>query len=87
MGRGQEEATRLARGLPFDAAVLLFDRPVLATVDDRFDYGETRLRAIGEVAGLILVCAYTETSEVRRVISLRRASRRERDAYRTTHQG
>ena len=75
------------RGLSFEIAILLFDGPVLVSVDDRFDYGETRLRAMGEVAGVILVCVYTETSQVRRIISLRRANRRERDVYHSTQTG
>jgi uncharacterized protein len=83
----KSETTRQERGLPFEVAILLFDRPVLVTVDDRFDYGETRLRAIGEVEGVILTCVYTEAGEVRRIISLRRASRRERNAYRSTYPG
>lgn len=83
----KSEATRRERGLPFEIAVLLFDRPVLVVEDDRFDYGETRLRAIGEVEGVVLVCVYTEKDEVRRIISLRRASRRERNVYRSTYPG
>jgi uncharacterized DUF497 family protein len=83
----KSETTRRERGLPFEVAVLLFDRPVLVTVDDRFDYGETRLRAVGEVEGVILPCVFTETHEVRRIISLRRANRRERDGYRSTYPG
>jgi uncharacterized DUF497 family protein len=63
----------------------MFDGPVLVCVDDRFDFGETRLRGIGEVEGVVLVCVYTETDQTRRIISLRRASRRERNAYRSTY--
>jgi len=73
------------RGLPFDLAVLLFDTPVLQRVDDRRQYGETRSRAIGVVGSVILHCVYTDRGETRRIISLRYANRRERDAYRATY--
>ncbi len=76
-GANSERAAR-ERGLPFEIAILLFDGPILVSIDDRFDYGETRLRAIGEVAGVVLACVYTATSRSRRIISLRRANRREK---------
>lgn len=75
------------RGLPFELAVLLFAGPVLEHVDQRRAYGETRIRAIGAVAGSILHCVYTPRGGTRRIISLRYASRRERDAYRTAYPG
>ncbi len=80
----KSEKTRRDRGLPFDLAILLFDGPVLVGVDDRVDYGETRFRALGAVGGVILMCVYTETPLRRRIISLRRANRKERDAYYST---
>jgi uncharacterized DUF497 family protein len=36
---------------------------------------------------LTLHCVYTQRGEVRRIISLRYANRKERDAYRATHPG
>jgi hypothetical protein len=78
----KSERNRLARGLPFDLAVVLFDSPTAEWVDERRDYGETRMLAIGVVGDLVLLCIYTDRGPVRRIISLRRANRRERDAYR-----
>ena len=72
------------RGLPFQLAVLLFRRPVLQCVDDRRNDGEVRIKAIGLVGDRILHCVYTDRGEVRRIISLRQANRRERDGYRAT---
>lgn len=68
--------------MPFDLAPLLFDGPVLCTVDDRHDYGEVRIRALGVVGARILHCVYTDRGNLRRIISLRYAARKERDAYR-----
>ncbi len=69
------------RGLSFEAAVAMFDGKVLAWEDLRRDYGERRMRAVGQGAGGLLHCVYTDRDEVRRIISLRAANRRERDAY------
>jgi uncharacterized DUF497 family protein len=74
-----------ARGLAFDIAMALFDAPTLESPDRRRDYGEQRVKAIGSVTGQVLVCVYTDRDAVRRIISLRAANRRERDAYRAAY--
>jgi uncharacterized DUF497 family protein len=48
-----------------------------AEPDDRFDYGEERWRAWGRIEGVDYCLAYTVRHDRLRVISLRRASRRE----------
>jgi hypothetical protein len=65
----------------------LLDGATIERVDERWDYGETRIRAIGVVGGVTLQCVYTQRGEVRRIISLRYANRKERDVYRATHSG
>jgi uncharacterized protein len=76
------------RGLPFDIAMALFDRPTIEFNDTRRDYGERRIVAYGAVAGRVLVCVYTwrGTAEnpLRWIISLRLANKGESHAYRTT---
>lgn len=79
----KSERNRIERGLPFRVAAELFDGPVLDGKDDRFDYGERRSVAIGRVGDLIVVCIYTDRDGIRRIISIRRANRKERDGYRT----
>ncbi len=73
------------RRLPFDLALALFDGPTLETVDVRREYGEIRIKAIGIVRGVCLVCVYTDRDDIRRIISLRLANRKERDGYRTSY--
>ena len=85
--RAKSERNERERGLPFELAVLVFDGPVIERVDERLGYGETRIRAIGVVGSVTLHCVYTLRGEVRRIISLRYANRKERDAYRTTYPG
>jgi len=71
----KSEDNERRRGLPFALAILLFDGPILAVVDDRRDYGELRIRAIGSVDGKVLHCVYTDRllpagKVARRIISL-----------------
>ena len=47
--------------------------------DDRFDYGETRLVAVGKVGDIAYTMIYTPRGANIRIISLRRASREERN--------
>jgi uncharacterized DUF497 family protein len=72
-------------GLPFEFAIPMFDGPTLELPDDRRDYGERRIVAIGMVDGRALACVYTDRDGVRRIISLRMANREERDGYRAAY--
>ena len=78
------EKNKAERGLPFQLAILLFRNPVLRRVDDRRNYGEVRIKAIGAVGDRTLHCVYTDRGTVRRIISLRHANRGERDDYHAT---
>ena len=68
-------------GVDFVDAVLLFDGPTLERVDARRSYGETRVVALGEVNGIVLCVVYAPRGETVRIISARKASRHERQAY------
>jgi uncharacterized DUF497 family protein len=85
--RAKSERNKSERGLPFELAALLFDGPAIDCADARRHYDETRIRTIGVVGKLTLHCVYTPRGEIRRIISLRYANRKKRDAYRATHPG
>jgi uncharacterized DUF497 family protein len=69
-------------GVAFEDAVRIFEGPTLALVDDRYEYGEVRVYAIGIVNGVEMTVIYTEVSRTqRRIISAWRAERHEREAY------
>ncbi len=85
--QAKNDRNQVERGLPFDLADAMFRSRVIEQVDDRRDYGELRIRAIGQVGGEVLVCVYTDRGRVRRIISLRYANRSERDAYRAATLG
>jgi uncharacterized protein len=55
----KSKATLERRGFDFDFAKRIFDRPILETDDDRIDYGEHRIRAIGRANSEILLVVYT----------------------------
>ena len=62
-------------------AELLFSGPHRSVTDDRFDYGEVRQVAFGLIKDRLFVCVYVDRGAERRVISLRRANRREVKRY------
>ena len=72
----------LQRGFDFAHAALVFEGPVIEREDARKDYRELRLIATGMVDGECLTVVYTPRAGRVRIISARRASRKERDAYR-----
>ena len=69
-------------GVTFDLAKAVFnDAFALELLDDRRDYGEERFVIIGMVEGRILYVAYSERHDVIRIISARRATKHEEQAY------
>ena len=69
-------------GIAFEDAIRIFDGPTLERVDDRFEYGEIRVYAVGIVDGIEITVIYTDVSETeRRMISAWRAERHETEAY------
>jgi uncharacterized DUF497 family protein len=71
-------ATYQARGFDFAYASRIFAVGWVAIEDARADYGETRMKAIGQVGSDILVVVYTVRGTALRIISARRANRKER---------
>ena len=53
----------------------------LIRVDDREDYGEVRYRAIGWLDGKLFGLIFTYSEETIRAISLRNATKQERENY------
>ncbi len=53
----------------------------LVWVDDRFSYGEMRMIALAPKTGILYYVAFIDRYSVRRIISLRRANRREVKHY------
>ena len=69
-------------GIAFEDAKRIFDGPIFERIDDRFDYGEVRIYAVGLVNGLEITVIYTdEDDDERRIISAWRAEPHERRAF------
>jgi hypothetical protein len=61
-------------GIEFADAVRIFESPTVENADDRFDYGEILVYAIGLVEGIEITVIYTDVSaSIRRIISAWRA--------------
>lgn len=68
-------------GLDFSGVESIFAGETLTVLDDRFDYGEIRFLTLGILNGRVVALAHTETDEVARIISLRKASKSEEEIY------
>jgi len=53
----------------------------LVWLDERFEYNEMRMIALAPKTGILYYVAFVERSRARRIISLRRANRREVKHY------
>ena len=71
----RKHGVSLDRMSDFDFATALID------LDDRFDYGEDRMIALGFIEDTLFVAVIVETAEGVRAISLRPAKARERRRY------
>ncbi len=68
--------------IAFEDAKRIFDGPTVEKVDDRFEYGELRVYAIGLVNGLEVTVIYTDRDDdERHIISAWRAEPHERRTY------
>jgi uncharacterized DUF497 family protein len=68
-------------GLDFADAELVFADPCVTFVDYRFDYGEERFVTLGLLAGRQVAIAHAPRGEATRIISMRKANRREQKIY------
>jgi uncharacterized DUF497 family protein len=62
-------------------AVELDWEAALVWVDERFDYNEMRTAALAPKTEILYYVAFVDRGDVRRIISLRRATRREVKRY------
>lgn len=80
--RAKNRSNIAQRGISFEDARRIFEGPTVEKVDDRFDYGETRVYAVGLVNALEITVVYTDRSDdERRIISAWRAEPHERRYY------
>jgi uncharacterized DUF497 family protein len=81
---GEKKNRRNVRlhGIAFQDAARIFEGPTVEKADDRFEYGEIRVYAIGLVNGLEITVVYTDRGEdERRIISAWRSEAHESRYY------
>lgn len=76
----------IKHGIRFEDAVLVFDDPYHLSLQDRHENEEFRWQTIGLVHGLIVIMVahtvrFESGDEVIRIISARKADRKERSRY------
>ena len=68
-------------GVDFSDLESLFASETVTVLDERVDYGEHRFITLGLLKGIVLTVAHTETDEVVRILSARKATRYEEESY------
>jgi uncharacterized protein len=68
-------------GIDFVDAPMIFAGYTLTIADNRYDYGEERFVTFGTLDGRVVVVVHTETEELIRIISIRKATRYEEKGY------
>ena len=70
-----------AHGLDFVEATSVFEGVTFTFEDDRFFYGEQRFVTLGLLAGVTVSVVHTENEYEIRIISFRKATKRESQIY------
>ena len=78
---GKDAANLSKHGLSLAAAAELSWDAALVWIDDRADYGEVRMVALAPIGDKLCFVAFVDRESTRRIISLRRANRREVNHY------
>ena len=69
------------RDLDFVTASEIWSGPIIERIDDRKDYGEIRIMAFGKANNRLMAVLYTRRGPRRRIISARKANRREQRRF------
>ena len=68
-------------GIDFVDAPRIFDGYTLTIEDGRFDYGEERFVSFGILDGRVVAVVHTESDDLIRIISIRKATKYEEKEY------
>jgi uncharacterized DUF497 family protein len=68
-------------GLRFEDAAEIIEGETVTFLDDRFEYGETRYVTLGILDGRVIVIVHMLRGETIRIISMRKANKREKKIY------
>ncbi len=79
--RPKDAANLDKHGVSLALAIELDWEAALVWIDERVEYGELRMIALAPKSEILYYVAFVDRGEVRRIISLRRANRREVKHY------
>jgi len=79
--QGKRIANTFKHGVDFTLAEAFDWTTAIETYDNRFDYDEERWVALGFIGACLYVLVYTYRFETIRIISLRKANKREQKTY------
>ncbi len=68
-------------GIDFADVWRVFENETDTIIDERFDYGEVRYLSFGLLFGEVVAVSHTETDEISRIISARKAEKYEQEKY------
>jgi uncharacterized protein len=68
-------------GIDFSDVPIVFEGLLVTIEDERFDYGEERFITFGLLQGQVVVVVHTESEDVIRIISTRKATKHEQKTY------
>jgi uncharacterized DUF497 family protein len=77
----KREATVRDRKVDFTDAPEVFAGPTIDQVDQRRNYGETRIITAGLLKGRMVIVVWTQREDARHIISMRKANDREKARY------
>ena len=77
----KDAVNQAKHGVSLALAAELDWEAALVWIDDRLEYGELRVIALAPKAKILYYVAFVDRGEARRIISLRRANRREVTHY------
>ena len=77
----KREANLRNHGIDFVGIEEVFEGETVTILDDRFDYGEERFVTFGMLDGRLIAVVHTETDELIRLISVRKATNNEEKSY------
>jgi uncharacterized protein len=77
----KDAANQFKHGVPLALAKELDWDAAMVWIDERFEYGEVRMIALAPKTETLYYVAFVDRGDVRRMISLRRANRREVKYY------
>jgi uncharacterized DUF497 family protein len=78
---GKSRNNLLQRGFDFSVAYCFDFETALTVIDDRHDYGELRYRSVGTANNKLFSVVWTPRNGKLRIISVRRANKKERKLY------